>query len=57
MARNGEESSYGGKGSLMGFLDRTRTIQGRKLLHRWVDQPLLDLAAICKRQDAIRELL
>lgn len=40
----------------MGFLDNCKTIHGRKLLHRWIDQPLTNLQQILQRQQAVREL-
>jgi DNA mismatch repair protein MutS len=45
------------KGSLLGILDRTVTAMGGRLLRRWVQQPLLDLARIRARQGAIAELV
>ena len=41
----------------MGYLDHCRTQQGRKLLHRWIDQPLVDIPSILERQQAVDELL
>ncbi len=41
------------KGSLLGVLDHTVTPMGKRLLRQWVSKPLLDLAAICRRQDGI----
>ena len=41
----------------MGFLDHCRTQQGRKLLHRWIDRPLVDIPSILERQQAVDELL
>ena len=32
--------------SVAGLLDQCRTLQGRRLLHQWVKQPLLDRGAI-----------
>lgn len=43
-------------GTLMGFLDNCRTKHGRKLLHKWIDQPLTSQQAIQERQKAIHEL-
>ncbi|GHO83057.1 DNA mismatch repair protein MutS [Dictyobacter formicarum] len=45
------------KGSLLWVLDRTRTPMGGRLLRRWIGQPLLDIALLTKRQEAINELL
>ena len=41
------------KGSLLGILDRTVTPMGARLLHQWVNQPLLDLARIAERLDHV----
>ena len=40
-------------GSLLGVIDLTRTAMGGRLLKRWLGQPLLDIAELSKRQDAI----
>jgi DNA mismatch repair protein MutS len=49
------ESGRGGgvKGSLLGVLDHTRTPMGGRLLRRWLGEPLLDLARLRERQDAV----
>ncbi len=48
----------GGKhGSLLGLLDRCLTAMGRRLLRRWVEQPLLDSQKIERRLDAVEELI
>ena len=39
--------------SLFAALDQTRTPMGGRLLRRWVGQPLLDLAALQQRLDAV----
>ncbi len=41
------------KGSLLGALDYTVTPMGKRLLRRWVSQPLLDLPKILARQDGV----
>ncbi|HET8631812.1 MAG TPA: DNA mismatch repair protein MutS, partial [Thermomicrobiales bacterium] len=46
-----------GARGLLGVLDRTRTSPGGRLLRRWLGQPLLDLAALAARHDAVEELL
>ena len=47
----------GGKqGSLLGLLDRCLTAMGRRLLRRWVEQPLLETALIERRLEAVDEL-
>ncbi|MBX6342621.1 MAG: DNA mismatch repair protein MutS, partial [Thermomicrobiaceae bacterium] len=52
------ESSRGDRQqSLIGVLDETRTAMGARLLRRWLGQPLLDLAEIRARQDAVAFLV
>ncbi|HZU08023.1 MAG TPA: DNA mismatch repair protein MutS [Chloroflexota bacterium] len=41
------------EGSLLAVLDVTRTPMGGRLLRRWLGQPLLDVAAITARQEAV----
>ena len=41
------------KGSLLWVLDQTLTPMGGRLLRRWITQPLLDLAALEERLDAV----
>jgi len=43
-------------GTLLSLLDRTLTAAGGRLLSRWLSQPLLDLAQIDARLDAVEEL-
>lgn len=43
--------------TLLEVLDQTVTAMGQRLIRRWIDQPLLDLKAIQKRQDAIERLI
>lgn len=45
------------QGSLLGVLDYAKTAMGRRLLRRWITQPLLDLARIHERLDAVEELV
>ncbi|XP_047449078.1 DNA mismatch repair protein Msh3 isoform X2 [Mugil cephalus] len=45
------------KGSLLWVLDHTRTPFGRRLMRKWVSQPLTDPQSISGRQDAVQELL
>lgn len=47
----------GKKGSLLGTLDRTLTPMGGRLLKKWLEQPLLDLARIQNRLEGVQELL
>ncbi len=44
-------------GTLVEVLDRTRTPMGRRLLRRRILRPLVDLAAIERRLDAVQELV
>jgi DNA mismatch repair protein MutS len=43
-------------GSLLAVLDDTRTAPGSRLLRRWLLYPLVDVAAIRRRQDAVAHL-
>jgi DNA mismatch repair protein MutS len=45
------------RGSLVAMLDRTRTPMGARLLRQWLLRPLLDLAEIARRHDAIAALV
>ena len=45
------------KGSLLWAIDRTKTSMGARLLRYWLEQPLLDIKTIVRRQDAISTLL
>jgi len=49
------ESIRGGsvQGSLLGVLDATLTPMGGRLLRRWLNQPLLDVAALNRRLDQV----
>ena len=44
------------KGSLLWVLDRTRTAMGKRLLRRWIEQPLMSVADITSRLNAVDEL-
>ncbi len=44
------------QGSLLGLLDHCLTAMGRRLLCRWVEQPLLERKLIEERQEAVEEL-
>ena len=44
------------KGTLLWVLDKTETAMGKRLLRSWVEQPLVDPAAINKRLDAVQAL-
>ena len=49
--RNGRTGSA--EGAVLGAIDLTRTPMGSRLMRRWLSQPLLDLAELVKRQDAV----
>ncbi len=50
------ESPASGRGAtLLGVLDATRTAMGARLLRDWLTRPLLDLAAIRARHDAVEQ--
>ena len=40
-------------GSLLAVIDLTKTAMGGRLLRRWLGQPLLDIALLCHRLDAV----
>ena len=42
------------KGSLLGTLDKTVTPMGRRLIHQWVSQPLLNVDRIRRRQNGVQ---
>ena len=44
------------KGSLLWVLDKTRTAMGKRLLRSWVTKPLINVAAINLRLNAVDEL-
>ena len=49
-------SSENKQASLLSIMDRTRTAMGGRLLRKWLDAPLLDVARINHRLDAVEEL-
>ncbi|XP_051279445.1 DNA mismatch repair protein Msh3 isoform X3 [Dicentrarchus labrax] len=51
------QTDGGVKGSLLWVLDHTRTPFGRRLMRKWVSQPLTDQQSISERQDAVQEIL
>ena len=53
------ETIRGGKsqGSLLGILDRTVTAMGKRLLRKWLSQPLLEISRINARLDAVAALV
>ena len=44
------------KGTLLWVLDKTSTSMGGRLLRRWLNDPLIDVAEISQRLDAVKEL-
>ena len=42
------------KGSLLGTLDFAITPMGKRLIHQWVSQPLLQVGKITQRQDGVQ---
>ena len=44
------------RGSLLWVLDKTKTAMGARLLRNYLEQPLIELEEIEKRQEAIQEL-
>ena len=45
------------KGSLLWVLDKTKTAMGKRLIRSWIEQPLVNCAAIIKRHNAVEELV
>lgn len=43
------------KGSLLWVIDKTKTSMGGRLLRKWIEQPLLDIADITKRLDCVEQ--
>ncbi len=44
------------KGSLLWVLDRTKTAMGKRLMRLWIEQPLIKIAPIIRRQNTVSEL-
>ena len=44
------------RGTLLWVLDKTKTAPGKRLIRSWLEQPLLNLAKISKRHNAVEEL-
>jgi DNA mismatch repair protein MutS len=42
------------KGSLLGTLDKTVTPMGKRMIHQWVSQPLLNVERITRRQNGVQ---
>ena len=45
------------KGSLLWVIDRTKTAMGKRLMRKYLEQPLLNVAHITRRQEAVEELV
>lgn len=45
------------RGTLLGVLDFTKTSMGARRLRSWIEAPLLDIARIHERQEAVAELV
>ena len=45
------------KGSLLWVLDKTKTSMGKRMLRSWLEQPLLNIAKITKRHNAVEEFV
>lgn len=45
------------KGSLLGIMDRTLTAMGGRLMRQWIQFPLVDVAAIHRRHEAVEQLV
>ncbi|HZM21896.1 MAG TPA: DNA mismatch repair protein MutS [Anaerolineales bacterium] len=43
------------KGSLLGTLDQTVTPMGKRMIHQWVSQPLLNVERIKRRQNGVQD--
>ena len=54
MLRNSDDG--GERGSLLWLLDHTKTAMGGRLMRSWVAHPLLNMAMINERLDAVSEL-
>ncbi len=44
------------RGSLLWVLDKTKTSMGKRMLRSWLEQPLIGIAGITKRHNAVTEL-
>lgn len=45
------------RGSLLWVLDKTRTPMGKRMIRAWLERPLLSMARITKRHNAVEELV
>lgn len=44
------------RGTLLWVIDKTKTAMGKRLIRNYIEQPLLNIAVITKRQNAVSEL-
>ncbi len=44
------------RGTLLWVLDKTKTAMGKRLMRKSLEQPLINLAEITRRQNAVKEL-
>ena len=44
------------RGTLLWVLDKTKTAMGKRLIRSWIEQPLLNIAKISRRHNAVSEL-
>lgn len=45
------------RGTLLSVLDFTRTAMGGRMLRSWLEQPLMDIREISRRQDAVEKIV
>ena len=45
------------RGTLLWVLDKTKTAMGKRLIRSWIEQPLMNIAKITKRHNAVSELV
>lgn len=45
------------RGTLLWVLDKTKTAMGKRLIRKYIEQPLINVAEIINRQTAVRELI
>ncbi len=45
------------RGTLLWTLDKTRTAMGKRMIRSWIEQPLMSIPRITKRQGAVGELV
>lgn len=45
------------RGTLLWVMDKTKTAMGKRLIRSWIEKPLVNIARITKRQNAVAELV